>query len=54
MKNYTNPEINIEFFNDTDVIATSSDTIESLAVLKTLVAGKEGEDYGTQSVSIYD
>lgn len=54
MKNYTNPEVNIELFSDVDVIATSSDIIESIAVLKTLIAGKEGEDYGTQSVSIYD
>ena len=54
-KMYNSPELDIVVFNVADVIRTSETTERpTTSKLKTSVAGKEGTNYGKQSVSIYD
>ena len=58
MKKYNKPEVEITLLSDTDVICTSTVTEvpegPSARNLKTKVAGNEGTNYGSKSVSIYD
>ena len=55
-KIYGKPEMDIVVFEVSDVITTSGTGEEqpTARTLKTSIAGKEGSNYGQQSVSIYD
>ena len=46
-------KISIILLNSTDVITTSAAATE-FSLLKTTVAGNEGENYASQPVSVYD
>lgn len=56
MKVYINPEIEIKGFETVDIIKTSgaSGDSSSYRMLKTVVNGNEGTDYGSQEISIFD
>ena len=56
MKMYNKPEIEITEIETVDVIATSGEGEESTPyrTLKTAVNGKEGTDYGSQEVSVFE
>ena len=53
MKKYIKPEMNIELFENVDVIATSGEGTISARKLKTKVNGNEGTRYGSQGVDIF-
>ena len=55
MKKYSKPEIKIILFEVEDVITASEGGSDATPrFLKTTVNGKEGANYGAQSVSIFD
>ena len=58
MKMYNKPEVEVTLLEETDVIRTSAEpeTPEgpSARNLTRIVAGNEGTNYGSKSVSIYD
>lgn len=53
MKKYIKPEMNIELFENEDVIATSGEGTISARKLKTKVNGNEGTPYGSRGVDIF-
>ncbi len=54
MKKYIKPEMNIELFEIEDIITTSAVGEISGRHLETMVNGKEGTDYGSQPVSVFE
>ena len=54
MKKYIKPEMNAELLELVDVIETSTEPNPSARMLKTIVNGNEGTDYGSQEMSVFD
>ena len=56
MNKYIKPAIEVELFEIEDVITTSSGESDDVSyrLLKTMVNGNEGMNYGNQEVSIFD
>ena len=56
MKKYVKPQLNDILFVVEDILTTSAEDGEDTqyTFLKTSVGGKEGVDYGAQSVSVID
>ena len=51
---YIKPEMNIELFENEDVITASGKDESSGRILKKIVNGNEGADYGSQEVSVFE
>ena len=54
MKKYIKPEMNVELFKNEDILTASAETGIFARLLKTEVNGHEGEDYGSQEVSVFE
>lgn len=55
MKEYIKPQIEIVLFDVIDIVTTSGENGEDAEylTLKTMVAGKEAVDYGSQNISVF-
>ena len=54
MKKYIRPKMNIELFENEDVITASGKDESSGRILKKIVNGNKGADYGSQEVSVFE
>ena len=54
MKKYVKPEMNVKLFEFEDILTESSEGEISGRLLKTVVNGNVGKNYGSQEVSVFE